>query len=73
MSGRLFSVSSSNIEKIGYDERSLELRVILKDGASYTYVGVPKHLFEEFRDAPSLGSYLNRKLRGIYEFRKEHI
>lgn len=63
-------VDSSNIRAIGYDEDNLELWVEFNDGSTYIYNGVPEILHTEIMDAPSKGSYLNRVIKGNYEFHK---
>jgi hypothetical protein len=63
-------VDSSNIEQIGYDSDSMELHIIFKDGALYVYANVPVQIYEELLSAPSKGSYLNREVKGVYEYDK---
>ena len=63
-------VDSSNIEAIGYNSDEQELYVRFLSGANYVYYGVPEHVYEEIMDAPSKGSYLNRVIKGVYEYAK---
>lgn len=63
-------VDSSNIEAIGYNSGKQELHVQFLSGATYVYHGVPEHVYEEIMDAPSKGSYLNRVIKGVYEYAK---
>ncbi|MBE9479699.1 MAG: KTSC domain-containing protein [Chloroflexi bacterium] len=63
-------VDSSNIEKIRYDSDAQELYVQFLSGAIYVYYGVPEHVYEEIMGAPSKGSYLNRVIKGVYEYAK---
>lgn len=63
-------VQSSNIEAIGYDSEAQELHVRFIASGSYIYSGVPEHVYEEFMNAPSHGSYLNRMIKGVYQFQK---
>ena len=51
-------VDSSNIEAIGY-------------GTIYVYHGVPSEVYENLMSAPSKGSFLNREIKGIYEFTQQ--
>ena len=37
---------------------------------AYTYISVPIHEFESLRDAPSLGSYLNRHFKNVYPYER---
>ena len=64
-------VDSSTIEQVGYDEDAMELHVVFTDGARYVYQQVPLQTFEQLLDAPSKGSFLNRELRGVYDYRRE--
>jgi len=63
-------VDSSNIEQIGYDSDNMELHVIFKDGSLYVYTNVPVQIYEELLGAPSKGSYLNREVKGVYDYDK---
>lgn len=63
-------VDSSNIEAIGYNSDAQELYIQFLSGATYVYYGVPEHVYEEIMDAPSKGSYLNRVIKGVYEYAK---
>lgn len=63
-------VDSSNIEAIGYDDESLELHVQFISGGYYIYNNVPRQIFDELMYAPSKGSFLNREIKGLYQFVK---
>ena len=63
-------VDSSNLEQIGYDGDSMELHVVFKDGSLYVYSNVPEQIFDELLVAPSKGSYLNREVKGTYDYEK---
>lgn len=63
-------VDSSNIEQVGYDSDTMELHVVFKDGALYVYTDVPVQIFEELLVAPSKGSFLNREVKGVYNYDK---
>lgn len=62
------SVSSSNVDTVGYDEDSSTLEVGFKNGATYQYFDVPKNIYEELRDAGSVGGYLASHVKGIYRY-----
>lgn len=64
-------VDSSNIEAIGYDEDNQELHVRFLSGASYIYSGVPRQIFDDLMEAPSKGSFLNREIKGVYQYAKQ--
>lgn len=63
-------VDSSNIEQIGYDSDNMELHVLFKNAALYVYTDVPVQIFEELLVAPSKGSFLNREVKGVYNYDK---
>lgn len=63
-------VSSSNLEAIGYDEDTETLRVWFLNGTAYDYSGVGLMEYEALRDAPSVGSYLARNIKGQYPYEK---
>lgn len=64
-------VDSSNIEAIGHDNDAQELYVRFLSGATYVYHGVPKEVYENLMAAPSKGSFLNREVKGVYEFTQQ--
>lgn len=66
----MLSVSSSNIESVGYNEENLEVYVQFLNGSIYVYKGVPLHEYENLRDAPSLGSYLHRNYKNVYPYER---
>ena len=63
-------VSSSNVEAIGYDENSQTLRVWFLNGSMYDYSGVGQMEFDALLEAPSIGSYLARNIKGSYPYEK---
>lgn len=66
----MIMVSSSNIMAIGYREDIQTLRVQFLNGSIYDYTNFPLVEFEQFRNAPSLGSYLYHNIRGKYPTNK---
>ena len=64
-------VDSSNIEAIGYDENNQELHVQFLSGGYYVYHDVPREIFDDLVEAPSKGSYLNREIKGVYQYSKQ--
>lgn len=64
-------VDSSNIEAVGYDDDSQELHVQFLGGGCYVYHQVPRQIFDEFINAPSKGSFLNREIKNVYQFTKQ--
>jgi hypothetical protein len=64
----MFPVSSLNIDSIGYEEENQEVYVRFLNNTLYVYKGVPLHIFEGFRNAPSQGVYLNGNIKNVYPF-----
>lgn len=66
----MFSVSSSNVAEVGYDEQSSQLYVQFNSGELYIYDGVPFNEFENLKNASSVGSYLALNIKNRYPYRK---
>jgi KTSC domain len=62
--------TSSVIAGVAYDPRSHTLEVEFRTGRVYDYFGVPKSEYRALLNAPSLGSYFNRKIRNRYRTRE---
>lgn len=58
-----FTVSSTNIQSVGYDPESMTLAVNFASGTEYHYYGVPADVVEQFRQAPSPGRFLNEQIK----------
>lgn len=63
-------VSSSLIEKIGYDEANHEIHVALNTGDTYIYSGPTRKVFEDFCAADSIGAFYNNVIKRRYSARK---
>lgn len=61
-------VQSSNIVGIGHVGAALF--VAFKNGGTYRYEKVPVAMFDQLREAKSVGSFLHANIRGKYEARK---
>lgn len=65
----LYPVDSTSIEAIGYDPGSRELHVrFLQSGRTYAYFDVDETVYEEFRQAPSIGQFFNANIKGVYDY-----
>jgi KTSC domain len=62
------AVNSSVLQTIGYDERNNVLEVEFHTGRVYQYLAVPRAIYKDLLDAPSLGEFFNRQIRNEYEF-----
>ena len=59
-------VNSKFIQSIAYDDLTKELQVLIQD-RTYSHYEVPLEVYEEFMNAPSKGTFYNKKIRGKYE------
>lgn len=64
-------VDSSNVEAIGYDDYTQQLHVQFVSSGLYIYSDVPRFVFEDLLNAPSKGSFINREVKGVYQFEKQ--
>lgn len=62
------SVTSSNVVSIGYDPISQILEVEFRDNAIYHYFDVPREIYEGLLDAESVGRFLHRHVKGVYDY-----
>lgn len=65
----LTPVSSSNLRAVGYDPDREELTIQFHDSGVYTYINVPKHIYDGLMSASSKGSYHHQYVKK-YRFRK---
>ncbi len=63
---------SSVIASMKYDRPSRTLRIIFRSGRVYDYFGVPLNVYRNMRKADSKGRYLNKHIKGTYEFGMVH-
>lgn len=61
-------VSSSNIQSVGHDGTDLYVKFL--NGSEYKYYTVPESIFEELKNAGSVGQYLNQNIKGSFGFEK---
>ena len=65
----MFTVDSSNVNEIGYDDTEMNLYVSFKNGSVYWYNGIELSLYEDLMAAPSKGQWVWQVLRrGGYEY-----
>lgn len=62
------SVSSSNVESVGYDEESQTLEIEFKNGSTYQYFDVPLNIYTGLIHADSVGGYLAEIIKGSYRY-----
>jgi len=61
---------STAISAIYYDEQKLTLEIYFITGRIYRYLQVPAKVFTGMKKAISKGRYLNRYIKGFYDFEK---
>lgn len=67
----MISVSSSNVQAIGYDEVNQVLYVRFDNNSLYSYQGVPIAEFDGLQNASSKGTYLNVNIKkGPYLYQR---
>jgi len=55
-------VTSSNVAEVGYDEKTETLVVKFNKGGLYAYEGVPRNVYNDLMEAPSIGKFLNSQI-----------
>lgn len=64
------SVSSSNINSIGYSNDAHILEIEFNSGTIYRYYDVPEHVYIELMNAGSHGSYFSQNIKNSYSYDK---
>ena len=63
-----YSVASSNIASIGYDEGMRTLEVEFLNRSIYQYYNVPRNIFDQLKRAGSKGRFLNTYIKNAYPY-----
>lgn len=63
----MVSVTSSNLEAVGYDAASETMYVRFRGGATWAYPGVDQATYDSVRSAESVGRAYNASIKGQYE------
>ncbi|WAC13787.1 KTSC domain-containing protein [Dyadobacter pollutisoli] len=61
---------SSVVSKIIYKEETETLRIVYVSGMVYDYKKVPWEVYEAMKSSGSKGIFLNKHIKGNYEFEK---
>ena len=65
------SVSSSNLNSVGYDRNARVLEIEFHSGSIYQYSGVPESVYLGLMNAASKGSYFDAYIKkGGYSYRQ---
>jgi len=69
---KMHEVVSSNILAAGYDKDTKTLQITFKNGATYTYQGVPLAIYEGIFTAESAGKFVQQYVvKGKYKSSKK--
>lgn len=63
-----YSVASSNIASIGYDEASETLEVEFLNGTIYQYYNVPSSMYNQLMQEGSKGRFLSMYIKNAYPY-----
>jgi hypothetical protein len=61
-------VESTTLATVAYDDARELLRLEFRSRAIYQYFGVPPAVHQALLEAPSLGRYFNRVIRGRFPY-----
>ncbi|MEO5890861.1 MAG: KTSC domain-containing protein [Ferruginibacter sp.] len=61
---------SSVVAAMNYDRESATLTIIFVSGMVYAYKNVPEKIYQAMKIADSKGTYLNRHVKGNFDFEK---
>jgi hypothetical protein len=64
---------STVIDKIEYDAEHWILTVVFQSGKVYYYKDVPGSVYISLRAARSKGRYLNKNIKGVYEYESSDL
>jgi len=63
----MHEVDSSAVQAVGYDVETQTLRVRFNSGHTYDYQGVPQGTYDELMAVDSVGRFLHRHIKGVYQ------
>lgn len=61
--------NSSQVEWVNYKEETKTLTITYKPSKRYEYYKIEKRLVEDMLVSESIGKFLNREVKGKYEFK----
>lgn len=64
----MVNVKSSNIARIGYNEKAVILAIEMLNSNLYYYLDVPRLIYEQLLTAPAIGSYFSINMKGKYRY-----
>lgn len=63
-------VSSSDLQRVGYDAASKTLYIRFHSGGVYSYASVPPAVYNDLLAAPSKGKYFHANIRPFFSYRR---
>lgn len=66
----LIQVVSTNLSKVGYDEENEILLIIFNSGSAYEFQKVPRDIYNNLLQAPSIGNFFNKYVRKSFVYKK---
>jgi hypothetical protein len=67
------SIESEFIEAIAYYPLAKVLEVKIKGGSIYTFMGVSNKVYNNFKNAPSKGTFFNKVIKKRYKVTKNEV
>jgi hypothetical protein len=61
---------STVVAHMEYNVPQQTLRITFVSGLVYNYLHVPEHLYNKMKSATSKGTFLNKHIKGKYDFEK---
>ncbi|RFS24732.1 KTSC domain-containing protein [Chitinophaga silvatica] len=61
---------SSVVAHMVYKAKTHTLRIVFVSGMIYDYIQVPEEIYLEMKSASSKGTFLNKKIKGFYQYKK---
>ena len=61
---------SSVVNSFKYDATKQILKITYNSGAIYDYLNVPLSVYQAFQRVKSKGTYLNKKIKGKFNYEK---
>ena len=66
----LLPVNSSTLSKVGYDPSSGTMIIVFNTGSTYEFQQMPKDIYDNLLNSPSLGAFFNQNIRKRFMFKK---
>ncbi|HEV2079323.1 MAG TPA: KTSC domain-containing protein [Allosphingosinicella sp.] len=64
-------VTSSAVDWVDRHPETGTMEIRYKEGDRYSYFGVPEQVYRGLLEAPSIGAYVNERIKPFYRFELE--